>query len=988
MQSLLLPVLFLCVGSLMLASCLRAAGASPWSMRAWQTDDGLPENNVTGVAQAPDGYLWVATHAGLARFDGLRFQLQPSPLGSGRNNPLIRAFELGQGGTVWVALEADRGLVVGFSPTATNIYTASDGLPGFKPLVLTQTSDGSVWVGYVDGSVCRISGGRVTRFGPAEGLAGVSGCWLATDPTGSLWFAKAGNVGVFTGRSFEKRFSLSERVIRMAAAREGGMWICAGRSLCKSPNSRELISLGELPSSQRGVEPSVLFEDRAGGLWIGTTAGGLFHWNGTELKAAETSHRDITSITQDREDNLWVGTAGGGVNRLRNRVLELHSFEAGLPFEAARSVCEDGSGRIWAVGANGALARQAGEGWETLSGAQGWGGARATCVASDRADGVWIGTYQAGLFHWRGSKFERIGRNEGLGGENVRALLMDSHGNLWLGLESPNSFQRLQNGRLTTLSQPPGSRTVRALAEDARGNIWLGTSDGILCRVEGDTLVAETGRALQPTKPIRALHADADGGLWIAYAGAGAGWLRDGKFSCFGREAGLLDTYISGIESSEVSTLWFSSGHGVFQVNRRDLETANPPGEPVLAVDVGPNESLPNLQGSYGYAPTTARARDGRLWFATRSGLVVATPARAQPSRLPPPVLIERVLIDGSPAAFSPAAVLRVSPGHRRLEIEFTAFNFASPESILFKHRLVGWDEHWSTPSTQRQVTYSRLAGGDYRLHIAARNAAGVWNQDGASLRFRVDPFLWDTWWFRSLLGAGLVLLLTWGIRIRERHRVRAKLAEHERQRGIERERARIARDIHDELGTSLTQIGLLADVGGEKAVDVRETELGFAKIAARARQALQSLDEIVWAANPRNDYLPRLADYLCYLADDAVEDSGLRCRKEVPTGLPPVPVGAELRHNLALAVKEVLANSLKHAQATTIRLRLEWRDPELEVAVEDDGKGFNPAQPSLGGNGLGNQAARMREIGGCVEMRSTPGKGTWTVFRVSLRGK
>ena len=171
-------------------------------MRAWQAEEGLPDNNVTGIAQTHEGYLWIATHGGLARFDGARFQLQHLPWAFVRSNSLIRATFLGQGKTLWIALEVERGLVFGLSETQTNVYTANDGLPGFKPLVTTQTGDGAVWVGYVDGSACRLAGGKVTRFGPQEGLAGASGCWLMTDSDGQLWFAKAGHVGVFKAGAF------------------------------------------------------------------------------------------------------------------------------------------------------------------------------------------------------------------------------------------------------------------------------------------------------------------------------------------------------------------------------------------------------------------------------------------------------------------------------------------------------------------------------------------------------------------------------------------------------------------------------------------------------------------------------------------------------------------------------------------------------------------------------------------------------------------
>jgi signal transduction histidine kinase/ligand-binding sensor domain-containing protein len=961
-------------------------GASAWSTRAWQAEEGLPDNNVTGAAQTPEGYLWVSTHSGLARFDGVRFQLMPLPGTTARSNSLVRAMFLGQGSAVWVALEAERGIVAGFSRNLTHVFTAADGLSSSKPLNLAQTRDGAMWVGYVDGSVCRLAKGKVTRFGAAEGLTGMGGCWLATDAEGELWYAKAGRVGVFRADQFEARFSLPERVVRIAGASDGGLWVGAGKRLLKSSGTNQPVLLRELPTDRPGVEPFLLFEDRQRGLWIGTTAGGLFHWDGREIVATETSHSDITSITEDREGNIWVGTEGGGLNRLRNRVLELHGSAAGLPFDATRSIGKDADGVIWATGANGSLVRRKQDAWETVLEGAGWTGARATCVVGDGLDGVWIGTTRGGLVHHRAGKFRTLGRAEGLGGDNIRALLVDSRTNLWIGLETPFALQRFAGNKFVTIPQPPGSRTIRTIVEDSKRQIWLGTSDGFLFRVEGDALVDETARVVQPPKPIRALYADGEGGLWIAYAGAGLGRLREGKFVAFGTERGLPDNYISGIASDGGNTLWLAAGHGIFAVSKRELEkTLSPGAERVMVVDYGRNESLPNLQGSYGHWPSSHVSSDGRLWFATRSGLIAVNQNRVQPNRIPPTTVIERVMLDGRELTLRPGEALRIPPGHRQLRIEYTAFSFAAPESLSFKYQLRAWEDAWSEPDAKRVAEFQRLGAGAYEFNVTARSSAGVWHQQGANLRFVVEPFFWQRWSFR-LLGGGLAFgLLAWAIHTYERRRVRARLVELERQHAVERERARIARDIHDELGTGLTQISLLADVGCVKPGDATEAEANFIKIAERARSAVQSLDEIVWAANPRNDFLPRVADYLCHLVDDGFEGSEMRRRKEVPTSLPLIPVRAEARHNLALAVKESLANTLKHSRATTVRLKLEWNEPELVVTVEDDGEGFDRTRVSRLGEGLGNQSARMAEIGGTIAVHSTPGQGTRTVFRMRL---
>jgi signal transduction histidine kinase/streptogramin lyase len=578
-------------------------------------------------------------------------------------------------------------------------------------------------------------------------------------------------------------------------------------------------------------------------------------------------------------------------------------------------------------------------------------------------------------------------RKEGLAGDTIRGLFLDHQGALWISQESSTTLQRLYEGELKSYPQPTGSRHVRTMAEDAAGSIWLGTVDGVLLRVIGETLVDETSRTTDRPKPIRCLYTTPDGSLWIGYAGAGLGRLREGRFARIGTEQGLHDSHVCAITADTEGALWFAGDHGIFQVRQRELDSvAEGRATRVLSVFYGRDEGLPSLQGNYGYAPGATRSRDGRLWFPMRTGLAVVHPQRLQPNRIPPPVWIEKVTVDGRSVGLPDGATpLRLPPTHRRIEVEFTAPSFVGPENVQFRHQLEGWDGEWTEPNTQRSVNYSRLPAGSYRFLVNACNSVGVWDERGAKLSVIIQPFVWQTWWFRLATGTSLAGFLAWGVRNYERRKVRRKLGELERRNAIERERTRIARDIHDDLGAGLAQIGLLADLGASEAADARRVEINFSKIGARARTAVSALDEIVWAANPRNDALPRLADYLCHLADECFEHGPARCRKEVPTGLPPVPVGAELRHNLALAVKEALTNALKHSGAQTVWLRLKWEAPTLVVSVEDDGAGLGAGKEGQLADGLRNQAARMQDIGGKVEIQSSPAQGTRITFRVSL---
>jgi signal transduction histidine kinase len=273
-------------------------------------------------------------------------------------------------------------------------------------------------------------------------------------------------------------------------------------------------------------------------------------------------------------------------------------------------------------------------------------------------------------------------------------------------------------------------------------------------------------------------------------------------------------------------------------------------------------------------------------------------------------------------------------------------------------------------------------------FHLVHRGYGGGWKFDqmlvASSFEDLLIPRFWQQKWFFPVVGIGLLVMVAGIVGLMERRRANWQIQRLERERAVASERTRIARDIHDEVGAELAQIGLLADLGMESQGD-RESDRFF-QIARHARYLVAVMDEIVWAVNPQNDNLTRLADYLCQMADECFGDSSLRLVKEVPTRLPEFPIRAEMRHDLTLAVKEAFANLLKHSHATEARVCLLWNEPHLEISVEDNGCGFNPAVSGQG-NGLVNQQVRLKRIGGTVELTSQPDGGTRIVFRVQLEG-
>lgn len=961
--------------------CL-SSGASPWFYRGWQADDGLPGDNVTGVAQSADGYLWIGTQSGLARFDGVRFERVTVPLG--RPQPLIRALMLDDSGRLWLGQEG--GVVARMFGGPPLRLTYHDGLSNAQPLEMVQDAAGAVWLTSADGTVVQIVEGKVRRLGKADGLPEGGVACLTRDEKKQIWFAKAGQVGFFRGGKFETCLTLAERTIHLQARRGGGVWICADDRLMSLLPDGTRTEIAIVPPDATPPRPTALFEDSTGALWLGTSAGGLFRCEGTNLLRVETAHRRIRTIMEDREGNIWVGTDGGGLNRLRQQVVEIQGKDAGLPFDTVRSACEDAAGNFWVVTQNGNVVNNASGLWKTISASPEWTGGQATCVACDAEGVVWIGTFSRGLQRWQNGKFTALRRADGLASSSIRSLFPDSRGNLWIAFSQGETLQRMKSGEFQDFALPSESRAIRAITEDAAGQIWLANLDMRLLRVAGDRVVDETGLTATPPRPIRCLAATPDGALWIGYSASGIGRLKDGQFNFIGREEGLKDESVCSLVPDGRGSMWVGSDHGIFRANLADLLAVKPGGDTTIrCIGYGRDEGLPSLQGYYGYAPGASRTRDGRILIPTHSGLAIVHPDRMRTNSIPPPVLIERVEVDNQ--TFPTVSDFELVPDHRKIEFTFTAPSFIEPEKVRFRYQLQGWDEDWVEVESERLATYSQLPAGQYRFRVRAGNSDGVWNGADAELAFRVRPFVWNTWWFRAsavlfLLGAVFAVVRFVALR-----RLRARLQRLEKENAIQQERARIAQDIHDDLGARMTQISLLTELTQQSITQPMTANQHVGQIATLSRQGIKSLDEIVWAVNPRNDTLADLLDYAGQYAVDFLRAAGVRCRIDFPDTPPAREISGNVRHGLFLAVKETLHNVVKHAEATEVLLRVTVDAAHLRWEIADNGRGFATAPDNALADGLRNLQRRLAEIGGTCDISSRLGDGTLVTFTVPWAG-
>jgi signal transduction histidine kinase len=477
--------------------------------------------------------------------------------------------------------------------------------------------------------------------------------------------------------------------------------------------------------------------------------------------------------------------------------------------------------------------------------------------------------------------------------------------------------------------------------------------------------------------------------------------LNDSRCIAFTTKQGLYSDQILEIVEDDYGWLWMTCYKGIFRVQKKDLDDfATGHIDSLTCITYGKADGMESAQCNGVAKPAAWKSHDGRLWFPTTKGLVVTQPS-LELNAVPPPVFINEIFADrkridiekshaadASVSVTKTPAALTIHPGSGELEFHYTTLSFFSPERDRFKYKLEGVDSGWVDAGTHRIAHYNNIYPGHYRFLVQAANNDGVWNDTGAAVDITILPHFWQSQFFVISAVLGVLMLVGGTVRYLTWIKVNRKLLllelQHTLEKEREKERARIARDIHDDLGATLTQITLLSD-RSENGV-VEELQANTRKISATTREMARSLDEIVWAINPEHDTLEGLVEYLTRSADEFLEDTTIRSRVKAPVPLPSHVISAEVRHDLFLAFKEALNNSVRHARATEINIEFVVEGNYFQANITDNGIGFDPDSVTDGGNGLKNMRSRLTAVDGRFEISSQPGKGTLIKLTIPLR--
>lgn len=950
--------------------------SSAWAQHnfdVWTADNGLPQNVIGSVLQTRDGYLWVATLDGLARFDGVRFTVFNKSNTPGLTTNRFDAMYQDQMGNLWFGTEV--GGVTRYRHGQFQTYGGEQGIPGNIVRGITGDKDGHVWILTVDTiAEWNENAGRFVDVTPkGSGLKYQPFQW---DEADGFWKVSKSSFECFIGgRSVTYALPpwlLGSLIWGAAREQDGTIWIelIDGRHVRADPDGKISGPYGRIATSS--------YLDVRGHNWNIQIGPHLTR----SIVFPSSSHSEsiaFRSMCKDKEQNLWLGSDGHGLYRFQEQSIQTYSVEQGLNGRNVYPIYQDPSGAIW-IGAwyTGmehsftGLSRFYEGKFTTYRLADRPYGQLATAILMDHEGRLWIGTH-GGLRVYQQGQFRSPSAPALPTGALVQAMYQGHEDAIWFGTSVGLVSLRDEETKVYTSKDGLAANDVRVIVGDADSDLWIGGYGG-LTRLHNGQFTHWTEQDGLTSNNVRAIYIDGAGVVWIGTYDGGLGRFKDGRFVRYTTLDGLFDNGVFQILEDGRGNFWMSCNRGIYRVSKQELnEFAEGRRHTITSIPYGKVDGMRNVECNGGVWPAGIRARDGKLWFPTQDGVAVIDPATVSTDTQPPPVVIEAFVADRLPISIdSPAQIVS---GKENLEIRYTALSFIKPEQIRFRYKLQGLDSNWIDAGQRRTAYYSHVPPGKYIFQVIAENSDGVWNDAGAAVGFSILPAFYQTLLFRVLCVVAVVGTLGLFYMFRLRRLAAAMQARFEERLEV---RERIARDLHDTLLQGIYSASIHFDLANSRLQEDSPAKPAVERGLDLLQQVNQEGRKALRSLRSRQTSSEGLEQALSLLSKEFALPENIDF--VVATDGPTRALRPLVRDEAYLIAREAVINAFRHAQASKIEVEVGYASRHLRVMVRDNGCGIDSQLLRTGREGhwgLPGMRERAEKIGGRLNVLSGVNAGT-----------
>ncbi|MCB9207042.1 MAG: hypothetical protein H6611_07015 [Ignavibacteriales bacterium] len=933
------------------------------------TENGLINAQVSAILQDSKGYIWFGTYDGVSKWDGNHFENYQTH--NGMLSSAILDIKEGPDGKIYFA-NYQGGIIV-YDNGILDTINAKNGLVTNVVMCIAVLQNNDILFGSYGNKITKLHNGILSNWSEEVGFPDdkyYSVRDVYQDPNGTIYFATQNGLVIYENNAFKIltiRDGLnSDFVFGVVGNGKGTIYLSTYKGINKIVNGKVTDLTKNTPFNNAFSNKIILTKD--GTMYCATSEGIVSEKNGKLKFFTEENglaYNNCFSVFEDNNEMIYFGTNGKGFNiyNPKEKIIS-YNLTTGLPNESIWSILKSTDGTLYLGSVEGLIINKNNR-YQLLNKNNGLGGNFIRVLKESNDGSILIGT-KTGFSILKKSKIENFSLENDKGINQVYSILESESGEIYLGTQTGitvikdgkeirNKSELITNG----INKGLESAFVYSISQTNSGMLIFSSLNGVATYYKNNFNFFTTQKGLVDNA-ANTTHVSSDGSIWIGTL-KGINIIRDGKVTdTIDVNDGLSNNSIADIEEDKEGKVFVATYHGLNILTKKN--------------DSYKINQLYKRDGLIGDDFThegTFLDNDGNLWLGTLTGVSKYNPSADNPIKSPPKLYLTGLQLFNNEISLSRFKENpQLSYDENFLNFIYTGINLSAPEKVKYQYMLSGIDKNW-VETNNNFAPYTNLDDGNYIFQVKASNEWGYWSEP-TKLSFTINPAWWETWWFYTITILSIAGFIAFVASYRYRHLL-----------AIEKVRTKISTDLHDSIGSGLTEITFLSEMVKSQVKDNVHANKGLNNISGISKTLIDEMRDIVWLVNPNKDTLKDLFYRLQDSYQEALNFSNMNLIVNGIDKLSNIRLPMSYRQNIYLMFKEAINNSIKYSKCNTVEINVKTDSNKLCIELVDDGKGFDIKNTKFG-NGINNIRKRAKAVNGLVEIISSINQGT----RIKFEGR